>query len=1144
MANKKQGQKKNLTIKSCTINIGGWSVRSKFMLNKYTNSEDFDILCVQETLTDDLSSLELNNMSVISDTNKAANRGVALYVSDRHSLTKLNTISELSRNIDSCWGLVVIANKRYIIGNVYIKRNYKSAINDVFNMLEAAQQMQTKHKALGIILSGDFNARHFSWGDKTIDYNGRQLAETIDYTKFSISTSKTPTFLCKNLDICGKSFIDLNIISNNLVESVIECKTDEDIELYSGSPLRGHVPLITKMNIYYQHSTYPVNVKLDISKMQWENWTEHIENNIPDIQEDASFDENPYAIWNCLNQVITEATDTYCTTKRSSIHSKPYWTENLTILSKNLRKARKNFIKRNTQTNLNKLNEAKSIFDEERKEACQNFIINTAKQLNASQARQFWVKFNKLFKKKGKQKVDPLINSDGDLLTDETELDNCLFSVFFEAKHLQVENFDEAFYREVNRIYDDIISEELLMHAQPDHIKKLNSPITIEEIKKAIRTTGKSVDNYNYHPLMIKHLGKKAIFLLHKLFNLCLEKHEWIWNSAEVIFLRKPGKDSYAKPGSYRPICITAYIGKLLENIITIRIEYLLLSQELTDPQQEGFTARRNTIRYLSRLNLDILTDKESNLTTLGLFVDFEKAFDSVWKKGLMVKLHNLGIRGNIAKLINNFLFTRKIKLNINGHIGETRLSSEYGLPQGSVISPVLFKIYIRDFVSELLEDPNITLLKFADDGTIKISAVDSPTCIMSMNNVLKCLNDWSRKWRLNINCDKNKTEIICFNTAENDKTMIPTSFKLGDKEIQRVTESKVLGVIIDEKLSYRSHSEQLLKDLLGRWANICSYSNRHWGFNLHVMLLLLKALFLSKISYADHVWITKDNIIAINQLLYRMMKATTGAVLNIKHSIVEAILGLPPIQIQTKIHGIKHFLKIINTPVPNDSYKKFLSDTYNGQSKSPKAIYMIYKDLFDFLEWKLRVYPSHFNWEDQQIIHHREFHHFTKLSAKACSYTQAMTKTYTEILWLETMKIQFQMEGYPTPPNVKCEPIPIPRNITREREVQVISLFYKNNLLNQSLYNIDRAASPLCTYCHAEEETADHLLFRCSHVDEQRRLNARSLYRKALNLSESDPEPDVYIGLLCACKNINFINSCIDIVSKLDMKVHVDFLN
>ena len=91
-----------------------------------------------------------------------------------------------------------------------------------------------------------------------------------------------------------------------------------------------------------------------------------------------------------------------------------------------------------------------------------------------------------------------------------------------------------------------------------------------------------------------------------------------------------------------------------------------------------------------------------------------------------MVKLHNIGIRGNVAKLINNFLFTRKVQLNINGHVGDNRQSSNYGLPQGSVISPVLFKIFVKDFVSELLELPNISILKFADDGTIKVSGPDS----------------------------------------------------------------------------------------------------------------------------------------------------------------------------------------------------------------------------------------------------------------------------------------------------------------------------------------------------------------------------------------------------------------------------------
>ena len=1134
--------KKQYKIRCCSINIDGMSDRSKFMLNKYNKTENFDIIFAQETGTDDLSKLELLNMSAISDTNKAANRGAALYVNDKHSITHLDTISKISNHIDTCWGLVVIAKKRLIVGNVYAKPNYKLAMIEISSMLRAAEELQKKHKAAGILLTGDFNARHFSWGDKNINYNGRKLVEVIDNTKYSICTAKRATFLCKNKETIGNSYIDLNIISNSLAETVTNCDTDEEVELFSGAPLRGHVPLITEMILTSEQATHPVVIKLDISKMQWTNWTDQIENRIDEIKEEIEAEENPYTLWNCLNEIITQATDMFCTTKKSSIHSKPYWNENLSNLSYKLRVARKNFIYRNTESNLDKYKEAKILFDEARKEACQTFIINNAKQLNACQAQQFWVKFNKLFKKKGKQKVDPLMNNEGDLLTEEVELDQCLFSVFFEAKHLINENFDDAFYREVNNMYDEIMSKELIENEQPIHIKNLNRSISYEELKKAIRVSGKSVDNYNFHPLMMKHLGSKALTLLQKLFNLCLSQHIWIWNSAEVIFLRKPGKSTYSKPGSYRPICITAYIGKLLEGIIAIRIESLLLQTNQTDPHQEGFSARRNTIRYLSKLNLDILADKENNHTTLGLFVDFEKAFDSVWKKGLMFKLYKLGIRGNIAKLINNFLFTREVRLNINGHIGENRLSSEYGLPQGSVISPVLFKIFIKDFVSELLEFPNIAILKFADDGTIKISAPNSTTCIETMNHVLHVLNNWSRKWRLNINCDKDKTEIICFNSAEGDKSNIPSSFNLGNKVIRRVTETKVLGVVIDEDLSYKSHTNKLLKDLMGRWANICNYSNRHWGFNTYVMLLLMKALFLSKISYADHVWMTKDNIYEICQLLYRMKKAITGAVLNIKESIAELILGIPPLQLQTKIHSIKHFLKINSTPVQNDSYKQFLHDTYDHVSKKPKAIFLKYKDTFEFLEWKAKLYPQHFNMEDQLIVSNKEFDKFTTLSSKACSYNQHMMKLYTESLWSTSMKYQFQLEGYPTSPLINCDPIPIPPNTPRQTEVQVTSLFYKNNTLNQCLYNLSKAASPMCPYCEAEEETSSHLIFRCQFVDESLRLNAKAAYRSALKLEETEEEPEDYIGLLSASKNVNFIKSCIEIVHCLNIKVLIDF--
>ena len=1125
----------------CTINICNLSPKSKFTLNKFIQDENILILSIGETESTDPEVLELNNMSVICDTNNATNKGAALYVNDRYSLTKLEAISKLSTNLDSCWGLVVIEKKRYIIGSIYVKRDYNRAMSEVSTMLNAAEELQRKHKASGIILTGDFNARHFSWGDKLCDKYGNKLVEVIDNTKYTVCTSATPTFLATKNN--GSSIIDLFIVSNNLVESIQSCYTNEEVELHSGSPNRGHVPVIAEMVTSSDTSKTPVTEKLDMSTMEWNKWTQYIEDRITNEMRGFENETNPDILWTKFDQFITESTNLYCKTKKSSSHSKPYWTPALTILSKNLRKARKNYIYRNTDPNLQKLQEAKTLFDEERKLTCEKFLIDTAKNLNAAQAQKFWKDFNKIFKKKTKQKVDPLINENDEFLTENNQLDKCLFGVFFEGRHLIEENFDDVFYREINNIYDQIMNDEFNTKSNEElenSISELNRDITIQEIKKAIRTTGKSVDNYNVHPLMLKNLGDKSYQLLQKIFNLCLRKHIWIWNKAQVIFLRKPGKDSYSKPGSYRPICITAYIGKLLENIITIRIETLIILIGKTDPNQEGFSAKKNTIRYLSRLILGIEDDKENNLTTLGLFVDFEKAFDSVWKRGLMVKLHEIGIRGDVAKLINNFLFSRKIKLNINGEVGTERTSAEYGLPQGSVISPVLFKIYVMDLVSDLLQNPSIKLLKFADDGTLKITAKDTHTCIQNLNIALESLNNWSHKWRLKINCDKNKTEIICFNSAEGDKSLIPMSFKLGNKEIHRVNETKVLGVIIDEQLTFKSHSEMILKALLGRWATICRYANKHWGFKIHVMILLLKTLFLSKIWYADHIWQTKRNIAEINKLFYKMIKSIIGAVLNIKQNIAEIILGIPPIHIQTKIHSVKHFLKINNTPVQNDAYKSFITDTYNQETRQPRILYTKLKDVFNFLEWKLKGNPSHFNNMDQDIINRKLYKEFTSLSPKACTYTKNMIQHYTEdILWKPSVIHQFQLEGYAFSPTPTCDMIPVPNNITREEEVQLLSLFYKNNLLNQSLYNIDRVPSPNCSKCKNEEETADHLLFRCDLVEENLRQNARDNYRKALKLVDGDAEPEVFIGLLDASRSANFIKSCVEIVRQSDIKIY-----
>ena len=165
-------------IKICTINICGMSSKSQFVLDKYVYDSDLDAIAVQETATDDIEALSLSNMTMITDSNQATNKGAALYVKDKHCLTKLEEISKNYNNLDSCWGLVVINGTRYILGNVYMKLESISGISHVISMLDRAQQLSSRLKAKGVILIGDMNARHQSWGDSTSNQYGKSYSKT------------------------------------------------------------------------------------------------------------------------------------------------------------------------------------------------------------------------------------------------------------------------------------------------------------------------------------------------------------------------------------------------------------------------------------------------------------------------------------------------------------------------------------------------------------------------------------------------------------------------------------------------------------------------------------------------------------------------------------------------------------------------------------------------------------------------------------------------------------------------------------------------------------------------------------------------------------------------------------------------------
>ena len=320
------------------------------------------------------------------------------------------------------------------------------------------------------------------------------------------------------------------------------------------------------------------------------------------------------------------------------------------------------------------------------------------------------------------------------------------------------------------------------------------------------------------------------------------------------------------------------------------------------------------------------------------------------------------------------------------------------------------------------------------------------------MNIVMGSISKWSSKWRLVINSDPGKTEIICFYSSTPED--VPSSFTIGGDSIYVVNSSKVLGVVIDRKLNFIEHADMVYKRLVFRWITLCRYSNRNWGLHHSVIVFIIKAIIFSSLFYASIVWMSNSNMVKLNSLWYKIAKTAVGPIFNVSADNLEVILGIPPLHIQNQIYRIKHYLKCFNRePTGHDIHMEFLT----GQLRKDNVqVTMNFKDVYKFLKWKHGEYPAMFSNRDICIIDEGLYIEFSTLSSGASFYSKSMIKRYCEYIWQHSLSNQAHLQGMSRVPIVSCTTIPLPKIISRQHEVLLLSMFYKNNLLNAFLYLVE----------------------------------------------------------------------------------------
>ena len=370
-------------------------------------------------------------------------------------------------------------------------------------------------------------------------------------------------------------------------------------------------------------------------------------------------------------------------------------------------------------------------------------------------------------------------------------------------------------------------------------------PVTNHEIDKLIDGINckKAIGYDDIHPRLIKDSKMVIVPLLSHIANLMLQKGKFP-NSlkiAQVLPLYKAGDPACVS--NYRPISILTVFSKLFELIIKNKLVNFLTTFKILSPEQYGFRKNVSTKQALINFIEELYLNKESSFDTIGVFLDLSKAFDTVDHNILIKKLQHYGIRGVCLDLFQSYLSERRQLVNIyNNNSGLKPIKC--GVPQGSILGPILFILYIND-LPDILKFSKIKL--YADDTTIACCNSDHQILETSLNSDLEVVSLWFQANKLTLNTSKSNYCVFYY------KKNITFNFtvKIGNIVLNEKSYVKYLGVIIDNKLAWNHHVNHVLSKVskyVGIFFKLSHYVPRN------ILLLLYNSLVYPHFTYAVEI--------------------------------------------------------------------------------------------------------------------------------------------------------------------------------------------------------------------------------------------------------------------------------------------------
>jgi len=289
-------------------------------------------------------------------------------------------------------------------------------------------------------------------------------------------------------------------------------------------------------------------------------------------------------------------------------------------------------------------------------------------------------------------------------------------------------------------------------------------------------------------------LSEPLADLFNKSFN--QSKFPTSWKHANVTPIHKKG-DRQCKT-NYRPISLLSNISKIQERIVFNRLFEHCSKKNLLTEKNSGFKPFDSTINRIIHLSHEIYNGLDNQNDNLIVFLDISKAFDRVWHPGLLHKLKEFGVTGNLYNWLASYLSGRNQKVVIGGEESST-LYTNAGVPQGSILGPLLFLIFINDIV-EVVKNH---IYLFADDAALLKTFTNIHEAIASINSDLEHLAQWANIWRVTFNALKTVFMIISL------KLQTPNIYPpllLNNTPLKQVQQECYLGMVLTSNMSWKEH--------------------------------------------------------------------------------------------------------------------------------------------------------------------------------------------------------------------------------------------------------------------------------------------------------------------------------------------------